>query len=220
MVERKLRAMDRNPLDTQVVVDLQEEGTENLSLQDEEGQFLHVVSPVLSTGRHEPISCVSPTHGIELPQSSQEETKKAELQQLLTEDLELAQEGSVTSIASDEELTRSSQEEAKEEELQQSLAIASELVQERPVASFVSSKVPTELEADYAKLQEQLHSTNKENSLLKQCLAEKEQKLSVLKGVMDQDKALLEEAYCENSILKQCLEKKEQELANLKNVIT
>ena len=41
MVEEKLRAMDRNPLNTQVVMDLQEEGTENLSLQDEEGQFLH-----------------------------------------------------------------------------------------------------------------------------------------------------------------------------------
>ena len=48
MVEEKLRAMDRNPLNTQVVVDLQEEGTENLSLQDEEGQFLHVTFPVLS----------------------------------------------------------------------------------------------------------------------------------------------------------------------------
>ena len=41
MVEEKLRAMDRNPLNTQVVMDLQEEGTENLSLQNEEGQFLH-----------------------------------------------------------------------------------------------------------------------------------------------------------------------------------
>ena len=37
MVEKKLRAMDGNPLNTQVVVDLQEEGTDNLSLQDEEG---------------------------------------------------------------------------------------------------------------------------------------------------------------------------------------
>ena len=64
LVEEKLRAMDRILLDTQVVVDLQVEGTENLSLQ---GQFLHVVSPVLSTGKHEPIPCVSPTHGIEPP---------------------------------------------------------------------------------------------------------------------------------------------------------
>ena len=43
MVAEKLRAMDRNPLNTQVIIDLQEEGTENLSLQDEEGQFLHVI---------------------------------------------------------------------------------------------------------------------------------------------------------------------------------
>ena len=32
MVEEKLRSMDRNPLNTQVVVDLKEEGTENLLL--------------------------------------------------------------------------------------------------------------------------------------------------------------------------------------------
>ena len=88
------------------------------------------------------------------------------------------------------------------------------------MVSIVSSKVPTELEADYAKLQEQLHSTDKENNLLKQCLVEKEQELSVLKGVMDRDKALLEKAYFENSILKQCLEEKEQELGILKNAIT
>ena len=69
-------------------------------------------------------------------------------------------------------------------------------------------------------MQEQLHSTNKENNLLKQCLVEKEQELSVLKCVMDWDKALLEEAYCENSILKQCPEEKEQELGILKNAIT
>ena len=70
------------------------------------------------------------------------------------------------------------------------------------MASIVSSKVPTELGADYGKLQEQLHC--------------------ILKGVMNWDKALLEEAYCENSILKQCLEEKEQEqeLGILKNVIT
>ena len=32
MVEEKLRAMDKNPLNTQVIVDLQKEGTEILSL--------------------------------------------------------------------------------------------------------------------------------------------------------------------------------------------
>ena len=67
MVEEKLRAMDRNPLSTQVVVDLQEEGTENLSLQDEEGQFL-LTSPILSPGRSsEPTPQASPTHVIEFP---------------------------------------------------------------------------------------------------------------------------------------------------------
>ena len=40
MVKETLRAMDRNPLNTQEDVDLQEEGTENLSLQDDESQFL------------------------------------------------------------------------------------------------------------------------------------------------------------------------------------
>ena len=42
MVEEKLRVMERDTLNTQVVVNLQEEGTENLSFQDEEGQFLHI----------------------------------------------------------------------------------------------------------------------------------------------------------------------------------
>ena len=41
-------------MNTQVVVHLQEEGTENLSLQDEEGQFLHVIPPVPSLEGHEP----------------------------------------------------------------------------------------------------------------------------------------------------------------------
>ena len=57
MVEEKLRAMDRDPVNTQVVVHLQEEGTENLSLQDEEGQFLHVIPPVPSLDGHEPPRC-------------------------------------------------------------------------------------------------------------------------------------------------------------------
>ena len=39
--------MDRDPLNTQMVVDLQEEDTENLSLQDEEDQFLHVIPQFL-----------------------------------------------------------------------------------------------------------------------------------------------------------------------------
>ena len=66
-VEEKLRVMERSPLKTQVVVDLQEEGTENLSLQDEEGQFLHIDPPVLSPGSCEPTLHVSSTHGNEPP---------------------------------------------------------------------------------------------------------------------------------------------------------
>ena len=45
-------------------------------------------------------------------------------------------------------------------------------------------------------------------------------KLSVLNGVVDQNKALLEEVSCENDILKECLEEKKQELGILKNVTT
>ena len=120
MVEGKLRAMDRNPLNTQVVVHLQEKGTENLSLQDEEGQLLHVTPPVLSLDGREP------------PWSSQEETKEAELQ-LLAADSEPVQEGPVVSTASNKELTGGFQGEAKEEELQQPLTVVSVLVQENPV---------------------------------------------------------------------------------------
>ena len=57
MVEEKLRTMDRDPVNTRAVVHLQEEGTENLSLQDEEGQFLHVIPPVPSLDGHEPPRC-------------------------------------------------------------------------------------------------------------------------------------------------------------------
>ena len=58
MVEEKaIRAMDRDPVNTQVVVHLQEEGTGNLSLQDEKGQFLHVIPPVPSLDGHEPPRC-------------------------------------------------------------------------------------------------------------------------------------------------------------------
>ena len=58
-------------------------------------------------------------------------------------------------------------------------------------------------------MQEQLHCTNEENDLQKQCLEEKKQKLRVLKDVIiDQDNALFKEVCCENNILKQCLEEK------------
>ena len=87
-----------------------------------------------------------------------------------------------------------------------------ELVQESPVTSIAGDEALTELEAKYAELQEQLHYTKEENSLLNQNLEEKEQKLSVLKDIMDQDKALLEEVNYENKILKECLEEKKQEL--------
>ena len=50
------------------------EETENLSLQDEEDQLSHVVPQFFnSPGSCEPTPYVSPTQGIEPPQSSQEE---------------------------------------------------------------------------------------------------------------------------------------------------
>ena len=91
MVEEKLRAMDRNLLNTQVVVDLQEEGTESLSLQDEEGQSLH--NPVLPTGRHEPMATLIVY--LQLMELSlyrvlkKRPKKRSCMQQLLTEDPEL-----------------------------------------------------------------------------------------------------------------------------------
>ena len=142
MVEEKLRAMNRDPVNTQVVVDLQEEGTENLSLQDEEGQFLHVIPPVPSVDGHAP------------PRCSQEETKEAELQQLVEAGSEPVQEEPMASTASDKPLTGGFQGEAKEKELQQPLMVVSELVQESPVTSIAGDKVLTELEAKYAELQE------------------------------------------------------------------
>ena len=81
------------------------------------------------------------------------------------------------------------------------------------MTAIAGDEALTELEIKYAKLQEQLHYTNEENNLVKQNLEEKEQKLSVLRDIMDQDKALLVEVSCENNILKECLEEKKQELA-------
>ena len=127
--------MDRDPLITQMVVDLQEEGTENLSLPNEEDQFLHIIPPVLSLD------------GCEPPWSSQEETKEAELQKLLAADSEPVQEGPMASTTSDEEFTGGFQGEAKEEELQQPLVVVSELVQEKLVTSIASDQALTKLEA-------------------------------------------------------------------------
>ena len=107
-------------------------------------------------------------------------TKEAELQQLGSEPV---QEGPMASTASDKPLTEGFQGEAKEEELQQPLMVVSELVQESPVTSIAGDEALTELEAKYAELQEQLHYTKEENSLLNQNLEEKEQKLSVLKDI-------------------------------------
>ena len=86
--------MDINPLNTQVVVDLQEEGTQNLLLQDKEGQILHI------------IPSVPWFEGCEPPQSSEVETKEAELQQLLAADSEPVKEGRVDSIASNKHFLR------------------------------------------------------------------------------------------------------------------
>ena len=123
------------------------------------------------------------------------------------------------STASDKPLSGGFQGEATEEELQQPLVVVSELVQGSPVTSIAGDEALTELEAKYAELQEQLHYTKEENSLLNQNLEEKEQKLSVLKDIMDQDKALLEEVSCENKILKECLEEKKQELGILNYIL-
>ena len=114
-------------------------------------------------------------------------TKEAELQQLLEVGSESVQEGPMASTVSDKPLTGGFQGEAKEEELQQPLMVVSELVQKSPVTSIAGDEALTELEAKYAELQEQLHYTKEENSLLNQNLEEKEQKLSVLKDIMDQD---------------------------------
>ena len=62
------------------------------------------------------------------PECSQEETKKAELQELLIADSDPVQEGPVASTAGDEQLTGGFQEKAKEKELQQPLMVVSELV--------------------------------------------------------------------------------------------
>ena len=66
IVDEKLRAMDRKPLNTPVVVDLKEEGIEYLSLQVEKVNFC-IFPPFLSLDSHKP------------PRNSQEETKEAEL---------------------------------------------------------------------------------------------------------------------------------------------
>ena len=118
-------------------------------MQDE-GQFLHVIPPVPSLDGHEP------------PRCSQEETKEAELQQLLEAGSEPVQEGPMASTASDKSLTGGIQGEAKEKELQQPLVVVSELVQGSPVTSFAGDEALTELEAKYAELQEQLYCTKEE----------------------------------------------------------
>ena len=102
--------------------------------------MLYVIPPVLSLDGHEP------------PWSSQEETKEAELQQLLGAYSEPVQEGPVASTASDKEHTGGFQREATEKELQQPLTVVSELVQESLVTSIASDEALTKLEA---KLQEQ-----------------------------------------------------------------
>ena len=106
MVEEKLRAMDRNPLNTQVLMDLQEEGTENLSLQDEEGQFLHVTSPVLSPDSgSQSTPWASPTHVPECPEVSQGEKIEKEVQEALIADSAQAQGELTAPTIQNEEFT-------------------------------------------------------------------------------------------------------------------
>ena len=178
-----------------MIVGLQEEGTENLSLKDEKGQLLHVVPQFF-------LLMIMSLHRVLKRRLRKWRSYNNHLQQILNQS-KRGQRHQLPAIRS----TRSSREEAKEED-HGATTTTSKLVQERPVTSVFSDKVLTESVAQYAKLQELLHCTNEENNLLKQCLEEKDQKLSVLKGVMDQDKALLEEVSCENNILKQCLKRR------------
>ena len=65
MLEEKLRTMGKNPSSIQVVVDEQENGTEKLSLQDEEGLLLSIstnfpVPSLVSSCQSTPQ--VSPSH--------------------------------------------------------------------------------------------------------------------------------------------------------------
>ena len=46
-----------------------------------------------------------------------------------------------------------------------------------------------------------LEEVSCENNILKECLEEKEQELDILKNVITQNKALLEEVYYKNNIL-------------------
>ena len=48
-----------------------------------------------------------------------------------------------------------------------------------------------------------LEEVSCENNILKECLEEKEQELDILKDVITQNKALLEEVYYKNNILQQ-----------------
>ena len=82
MVEEKLRAMDRNPFNTQVVMDIQDEGTENLS----------VTSPALSPDSgSQSTPWASPTHVPECPEVSQGEKIEKEVQEALVADSAQAQ---------------------------------------------------------------------------------------------------------------------------------
>ena len=86
MVEEKLRirALDRNLLNTQVVKEC---------IREEE--FLHVNAMQFflhaDSYSSEPTPCTSPTHYNEPSESSQEEAKEEELQQTLAVDSELVQ---------------------------------------------------------------------------------------------------------------------------------
>ena len=108
MVEEKLRAMDRNPFNTQVVMDIQDEGTEDLSLQDEEGQFLHmhVTSSALSPDSgSQSTPWASPTHMQECPEVSQGEKIEKEVQEALIADSAQAQGELTAPTISNEEFT-------------------------------------------------------------------------------------------------------------------
>ena len=70
--------------------------------------------------------------------------------------------------------------------------VVSELVQVSPVTSIAANEALSKLEAKMLSCKNNYANNYKGNNLLKQILEEKEQKLSVLENIMDQDKALLE----------------------------
>jgi len=166
----KLRAMDKNPPDTQVVVDVEKERVENLSLQDKDGPFLSFTLP---------LSSQSPT-----PQASTHPVER------------------LSSELTEETLVEVKDGHPQEDE--------NKYVQEGTKVEESHGKELSEIEANCVKLQEQLHHSTEEISLLEQCLREKEQELyakeqdlNVLEDTLAKERALTETLIGKVEILQQ-----------------